>query len=98
MKKKVEKKENKPVIEQKDFSAYSWVVLAILIVIRISHQMNTQSLGYVFGFLGDGVNAGSTFYEIRSAFPQLFANYGLLSGPAFSVSFSFAGLFMGMLL
>mmetsp|Transcript_38 Transcript_38/g.69 ORF Transcript_38/g.69 Transcript_38/m.69 type:complete len:197 (-) Transcript_38:109-699(-) len=59
--------------------------------------MNQQSLGYVFGFKGDGVKAGDSFYEIKSAFPELYANYGLLSGPAFSISYCIAGLFMGIL-
>ena len=37
------------------------------------------------------------FYEIGLVFPQLAANYGMLSGPAFSISYAFAGIFMGLL-
>ena len=34
---------------------------------------------------------------MRSAFPSLLENYSLLSGPAFSISYSIAGIFMGLL-
>jgi hypothetical protein len=43
-------------------------------------------LGYIFGFLGEGAKAGNSFYEIRTAFPELFSYYALLSGPALSIS------------
>ena len=41
--------------------------------------------------------AGDPKYEIRAAFPELFANYGLLSGPAFSVSYAISGIFIGII-
>lgn len=34
---------------------------------------------------------------MRTAFPSLLDNYSLLSGPAFSISYSIAGIFMGLL-
>jgi sugar phosphate permease len=34
---------------------------------------------------------------MRTAFPSLLDNYSLLSGPAFSISYSIAGVFMGLL-
>lgn len=36
-------------------------------------------------------------YEIGLVFPQMAGNYGILSGPAFSISYAFAGIFMGFL-
>jgi MFS family permease len=87
----------RPMDEDKDFDRYGWVVLAVLILVRISHQMSQQQLGYIFGFKGEGDKAGDPFYEITAAFPDLFANYGLLSGPAFSTSYCIAGLFGGAL-
>lgn len=69
----------------------------MLILIRVSHGVSQSSLGYVFGFKGDGIKAGDPKYEIRAAFPELFANYGLLSGPAFSISYAISGIFVGIL-
>jgi hypothetical protein len=54
-------------------------------------------LGYVFGFKGDGFKAANPHYEIKTAFPELYANYGLLSGPANSIANCMSGLFMGLL-
>ena len=51
----------------------------------------------MFGFKGEGLMAGDPKYEIRTAFPDLFANYGLLSGPAFSVSYAVSGIFIGII-
>ena len=59
------------------------------------HGVNQSALGYTFGFKGQGINAGSTKYEITSAFPSLAKNYALISGPAFSISYGFGGIFMG---
>lgn len=36
-------------------------------------------------------------FEIGAAFPEMAANYGVLSGPAFSISYAIAGIFMGLL-
>lgn len=36
-------------------------------------------------------------YEIGLVFPSMAANYGMLSGPAFSISYAVAGIFMGLL-
>ena len=73
------------------------MVLAILLAVRIAHGVNQASLGYIFGFKGDGIKAGDPFFEMRSAFPTMLENYSLLSGPAFSISYSVAGIFMGLL-
>jgi hypothetical protein len=54
-------------------------------------------LGYIFGFKGDGIKAGNPDFEMRTFFPELLDNYSLLSGPAFSVSYSVAGIFMGLM-
>ena len=51
----------------------------------------------MFGFKGEGLMAGDPKYEIRTAFPDLFDNYGLLSGPAFSVSYAVSGIFIGII-
>ena len=59
--------------------------------------MQQQGLSYVFGFQGEGLKSANPKYEIEQVFPTLTQNYGLLSGPAFSVSYAVAGVFMGIL-
>ena len=61
------------------------------------HGVNQSCLGYVFGFKGEGLLAGDPKYEMRAAFPSLFKNYALLSGPAFGISYGVGGIFMGQL-
>ena len=68
----------------------------MLICVRVSHGVTQSSLGYVFGFKGEGIQAGNPTYEIRTAFPELFDNYGLLSGPAFIISYAVSGIFIGI--
>lgn len=58
--------------------------------------MQMQALGYIYGFVGQGANAGKAFYEIAVAYPKLNEYYGLLSGLAFSLSFSVCGIFAGI--
>ena len=41
----------------------------MLILVRVSHGVSQSSLGYVFGFKGEGLMAGDPKYEIRTAFP-----------------------------
>ena len=59
--------------------------------------MTQQQLGYIFGFKGDGFKAANPDFEMKAFFPEMVAQYSLLSGPAYSVSYAFAGIFMGML-
>lgn len=56
-------------------------------------------MSYAFGYEGEGdtFHAGSTYYEIRSAIPEMEDMYGLLSGVIFLLPFSVFGLFMGNL-
>jgi len=59
--------------------------------------MQQQGLGYIYGFKGTGIQAGNPHFEIGAAFPEMASQYGLLSGPAFSISYAIAGIFMGLL-
>lgn len=58
-------------IEQPDFTKYGWLVLFLLVLVRISHQMTQQQLGYIFGFKGDGIKAGNPDFEMRSFYPEM---------------------------
>ena len=59
--------------------------------------MQQQGLGYIYGFSGTGIKAANPIYEIQMAFPELATCYGMLSGPAFSISYAISGIFMGLL-
>lgn len=82
---------------EKDFTPYGWLVLALFIAVRVSHQMHQESLGYSFGFTGSGKDKGNPFYEIKSDFPLLFENYALVAGPAFGIAYGTGGIFWGLL-
>ena len=71
---------------------YSQIVLALLVTLSITHGIQNQSLGYFYGFKGKG----NPFYEITSALPGFGEYYGLLSGPAYILSYSVAGIFWGI--
>jgi hypothetical protein len=43
---------------------YAWLVLVLVLVGRISHQMQQQGLGYIYGFSGTGIKAANPIYEI----------------------------------
>jgi hypothetical protein len=51
----------------------------------------------VYGFKGTGEIMGNPFFEITSAYPEIVKFYGLLSGPAFCISFSLCGIAWGIL-
>jgi MFS family permease len=67
-------------------------VLALLVILSITHGIQNQSLGYFYGFKGQG----NPFFEITSALPGFGEYYGLLSGPAYILSYSIAGIFWGI--
>lgn len=73
------------------------MALVLVLIGRISHQMQQQGLGYIYGFSGTGIKAANPIYEIGMAFPELATSYGMLSGPAFSISYAISGIFMGLL-
>lgn len=52
----------------------------------------------MYGYKGEGFKAGNPEYEIYRFFPSLSQNYGLLSGPAFSISYAISGILMGILI
>lgn len=52
----------------------------------------------MYGYKGDGFKAGNPDFEIYRFFPNLSTNYGLLSGPAFSISYAISGILIGLLI
>ena len=53
-------------------------------------------MGYLYGFVGQGANFGSPYFEISSSFAGLSKYYGLLSGAGFSITYCIAGIFWGI--
>ena len=52
----------------------------------------------MYGFKGEGFKAGNPNFEIYNFFPEMSGYYGLLSGPAFSLSYAVAGVFISSLI
>ena len=77
-----------------DFGVYKWICLCLILFISIGNQWQRYTLSYAYG-LGDSQN--DPFVEIKSAYPQLVVYYGLLSGLAFTASYSICGVFSGIL-
>ena len=71
--------------------------MASLFMIQLSDQQAQEMLPYVFGFTGQGAQAGNAVYEITAAYPAITKYFGLLMGPVFSFSYSVASIFMGVL-
>lgn len=84
-----DEKEEKPTL-------YAWLALAILLCVRSLHYGARQSIGYAFGFLGQG-DMYSEQYMIRLAYPQLQTYYGIIASLFLSVPYSIFGIFGGSL-
>ena len=52
---------------------------------------------YAYGYKGIGIQAMNPIYEIGMAYPDLAANFGFLTGFAYTIPFAFMGLFYGKL-
>ena len=44
---------------------YAWVVLILILSFRVSHQMQQQALGFIYGFEGHD----DPIYDLSAAFP-----------------------------
>ena len=74
---------------------YSFFVLGIVLLCRIMVQWHRKGLTYAYGYTAMGDLAGSSLYEISSAYPQLKQWYGLLAGLIYTIPYSIFGLFAG---
>lgn len=89
-----EKKVEKP-------TRYAWVVLVCIIGMAICNQWQRYAIGYAKGFKVDKEDTerlkNIDKYQIGSAYPDFATYYGVLSGPAFALSFSITGIFAGVI-
>lgn len=74
----------------------AYFVLFVLFLLRLVDQNQKQALGFLYGYQAPvaGLHPPS-FYSIPSEYPAMKGLYGLLSGPAFSISNGIAGLYFG---
>jgi MFS family permease len=70
-------------------------VLLIALICRIVVQWHRKGLTYAYGYTALGVDAGSAFYEMSSAYPELKIWYGMLAGVIYTIPYSVFGLFVG---
>ena len=73
-------------------------MLLLVMSIKVLTGVGRQSLGFIFGFKGDGLFAGDPKYSMSAAFPMMAKNFGLFSGPGYSITFGAGGLFIGQLI
>ena len=76
---------------------YAWFVISLILVMAINNQWQRYMIAYAKGFVGEGDKKGDPKYEISAAYPDLNVWYGVLSGLAFTASYSVAGLFAGVI-
>ena len=61
---KIEPEEEKP-----KFGLRAWLVLAMVIMVRVMVQSQRAIFSFAYGYTGVGAQAGSTVYELGSAYP-----------------------------
>ena len=83
-------------VSKKKVGVYSWIVLGLLFLMRISMNWQRKSLSYIYGFKGD-IGQNTNFYEILQVYPEMNQYYGALQGFAYTLPFSFAGVLLGLL-
>jgi MFS family permease len=83
--------ENKTVFKP----VYAFFVLFVTLLCRILVQWGRKTINYAYSYTGLGEAAGSSFYEISAAYPQLQGWYGLLTGVIYTIPYSLFGLVVG---
>lgn len=65
-------------------------------IVRVMVQWQRSIFSFAFGYTATGPQlANPKMYELSSAYPQLAANYGTLTGLAYTMPFAIFGLFVG---
>ena len=49
--------------------AYSWFILAIMVLIRVTYQWHRSIFSYCYGYTGLGIQAGNPIFELATAYP-----------------------------
>jgi MFS family permease len=81
--------------EKPKFGIRAWVVLLIAALVRCLVQWQRSVFSFAFGYTGTGAQFGDPFYELSTAYPALAANYGTLTGLAYTLPFALFGLYVG---
>jgi hypothetical protein len=76
---------------------YAYFVLFLVLICRIMVQWHRQSLSYAYGYTGVGLLANNPVYEISTAYPELAAWFGLLTGLIYTAPYSLFGLVAGQI-
>lgn len=71
-------------------------MLAFLPIVRATYVVNKNSLGYCFGYQGEGAQATAQFM-MRKAFPDLAPVFGIVASLMFSIAYSSSNIFMSAL-
>lgn len=71
-------------------------MLCFLPIVRAAFITNKNSIGYAFGFVGEGVRASPDFM-LTNAFPGLTPIFGIVASLMFSAAYSSSNIFMSAL-
>jgi MFS family permease len=69
----------------------------MMLLMKITLIWQRKSIGYIYGFHGEGSKAGDPIYEITAAYPNIHQYYGSLSGLLYTIPMSIGGLSLGMI-
>lgn len=76
---------------------YAFFVLAAVTAVRTCYVVNKNSIGYAYGFQGDGFKANNPTFMLQAAYPQLQPIYGLVASLMFSAAYSTSNIFVSSL-
>ena len=71
-------------------------MLAFLPIVRATYVFNKNSIGFCFGYQGEGAQATAQFM-MREAFPGLAPIYGIVASLMFTIAYSTSNIFMSAL-
>ena len=55
--------------EKPKFGLYSWLVLAIVVLVRVMVQSQRAIFSFAYGYTGTGPQLGNAVYELSTAYP-----------------------------
>lgn len=89
----VNDEDNKAADKFNPVTAFS--MLFVITLIRATSYWHQKSIGYFYGFKGQGDQLANPMYEISSAYPLMSDYYGFLVGLFYTMPYAITGLFAG---
>lgn len=82
--------------KKKEFNPMmAYLMLTVITLIRGTSYWHQKSLGYFYGFKGQGEQLGNPMYEVSSAYGMMDDYYGFLVGLFYTMPYAISGLYAG---